>query len=116
MPSQRTDKPLLPPPPPGRLPCGAEPFSPRGRIGSITATVTTKPSATPSLLTLRPRGAIRGVALLALGGRSRSRAPSGVAQPTALRMYPFLLDLHRAGRGHGLAACQLRYRVRGYND
>ena len=39
-----------------------------------------------------------------------------MAQPTALRMYPFLLDLHRAGRGHGLAACQLRYRVRGYND
>ena len=31
-------------------------------------------------------------------------------------MYPFLLDLHRAARHDGLAACQLRYRVRGYNE
>ena len=31
-------------------------------------------------------------------------------------MYPFLLDLHRAGRDSGLAALQLRYRVRGYNE
>ena len=31
-------------------------------------------------------------------------------------MYPFLLDLHRVGRDSGLAALQLRYRLRGYND
>jgi alpha-beta hydrolase superfamily lysophospholipase len=31
-------------------------------------------------------------------------------------MYPFLLDLHRVGRDSGLAALQLRYRVRGYNE
>ena len=56
------------------------------------------------------------MALLAHGGRSESSAPASAVQATALRMYPFLLDLHRAGRGHGIATCQLRYRVRGYND
>jgi len=78
--------------------------------------VTSPPGANPALLTLQPRGEVRCVALLAHGGRSRSTAPSGALQPTALRMYPFLLDLHRAGRGAGLAACQIRYRVRGYNE
>jgi predicted alpha/beta-hydrolase family hydrolase len=78
--------------------------------------VTNSSGAKPALLTLQPRGDVRGVALLAHGGRSRSAAPTGTLQPTALRMYPFLLDLHRAGRGSGLVACQLRYRVRGYNE
>jgi dienelactone hydrolase len=31
-------------------------------------------------------------------------------------MYPFLLGIHAAGRGDGLAACQLRYRFRGFNE
>jgi predicted alpha/beta-hydrolase family hydrolase len=78
--------------------------------------VTNDPGAEPALLTLQPHGDVRGVALLAHGGRSRSTAPTGTMQPTALRMYPFLLDLHRAGRSAGLAACQLRYRLRGYNE
>ena len=78
--------------------------------------MTTHPGAEPALLTLQPRGEVRCVALLAHGGRSRSAARAGSVQPTALRMYPFLLDLHRAGRRSGLAACQLRYRLRGYND
>jgi pimeloyl-ACP methyl ester carboxylesterase len=71
---------------------------------------------TPSLVTLAPRGAIRCVALLAHGGQETSSAGVTSLQPTALRMYPFLLGIHAAGRGHGLAACQLRYRFRGFNE
>jgi dienelactone hydrolase len=71
---------------------------------------------TPSLVTLAPRGAVRCVALLAHGGQKTSTAAVSPLQPTALRMYPFLLGIHVAGRRHGLAACQLRYRVRGFND
>lgn len=58
---------------------------------------------------------MRCVALLAHGGRSVSTVPATASQATALRMYPFLVDLHRAGRRSGLAAYQLRYRVRGWN-
>jgi pimeloyl-ACP methyl ester carboxylesterase len=73
-------------------------------------------SATPALLTLAPRGAVRGVALLAHGGRSKSVAAGSRLQSPAIRMYPFLLGLHRVGRGRGIEVCQLRYRVRGYNE
>ncbi|MDX6550670.1 MAG: hypothetical protein QOJ31_1354 [Gaiellales bacterium] len=72
--------------------------------------------ATPALVTLAPRDAVRGVALFAHGGRSKSMQPGSRLQGPALRMYPFLLGVHRDGRGHGIAACQLRYRVRGYNE
>lgn len=71
---------------------------------------------TPALVTLAPRGAVRGVALFAHGGRSESAQPGSRLQPPAMRMYPFLLGVHRDGRGRGVAACQLRYRVRGYNE
>ena len=71
---------------------------------------------TPALLTLSPRGTVRAVVLLAHGGRDRSTRRAGRLHPAALRMYPFLFDLHRAGRDAGLAACQLRYRVQGYNE
>jgi dienelactone hydrolase len=71
---------------------------------------------TPSLVTLAPRGAVRCVALLAPGGQKASTAAVSSLQPTALRIYPFLLGIHAAGRRHGLATCQLRYRVRGFND
>jgi dienelactone hydrolase len=70
----------------------------------------------PALLTLAPRGAVRAVALFAHGGRSKSVQPGSRLQGPAVRMYPFLLGVHREGRGHGIAACQLRYRVRGYNE
>jgi pimeloyl-ACP methyl ester carboxylesterase len=76
----------------------------------------TTDTAMPALLTLSPRGAVRGVVLLAHGGRDRSTRRAGRLQPAALRMYPFLFDLHRAGRDAGLAACQVRYRVQGYNE
>jgi dienelactone hydrolase len=71
--------------------------------------------ASPALATLFPRGPVRAVALLAHGGRSTSTSRASRIDPAALRMYPFLLDLHRAGRDSGLAVLQLRYRVRGYN-
>jgi pimeloyl-ACP methyl ester carboxylesterase len=73
-------------------------------------------STTPSLLTLAPRSSVRGVTLLAHGGMSSSNAPGSRLQPPALRMYPILLGLHRASRSLGIATCQLRYRVRGYNE
>jgi dienelactone hydrolase len=78
--------------------------------------VTTIDGASPALVILSPRGPVRGVALLAHGGRSTSTRPASPINAAALRMYPFLVDLHRAGRDSGLAALQLRYRVRGYND
>jgi pimeloyl-ACP methyl ester carboxylesterase len=70
----------------------------------------------PALTTLSPRGAVRAVALIAHGGSESSVRPATTLDPAALRMYPFLLDLHRAGRRRGLVTCQLRYRVRGYNE
>ena len=82
---------------------------------SITETVRDA-RATPALITLAPRGAVRGVTLLAHGGRSKSLSPGSRLQAPAIRMYPFMLGVHAEGRGHGIATCQLRYRVRGYND
>jgi alpha-beta hydrolase superfamily lysophospholipase len=78
--------------------------------------VTTTDGVSPALVTLSPRGPVRGVALLAHGGRSTGTRRASRIDAAALRMYPFLLDLHRAGRDSGLAALQLRYRVRGYNE
>jgi pimeloyl-ACP methyl ester carboxylesterase len=69
----------------------------------------------PALTTLTPRGEVCAVALIAHGGSERSERPATALGPAALRMYPFLFDLHRAGRARGLLTCQLRYRVRGYN-
>jgi pimeloyl-ACP methyl ester carboxylesterase len=73
-------------------------------------------SATPALVTLAPRGAVRGVTLFVHGGRSKSVASGSRRQPPALRMYSFLMGVRRDGRGHGVAACQLRYGVRGYDE
>jgi dienelactone hydrolase len=78
--------------------------------------LTTTDGASPALVSLSPRGPVRGVALLAHGGRSTSIRRASRLDGAALRMYPFLLDLHRSGRDAGLAALQLRYRVRGYNN
>lgn len=72
-------------------------------------------SATPALVTLA-RGAVRGFTLFVHRGRSNSVAPSSRLQPPALRMYSFQLGVRREGRGNGVAACQLRYWVRGYDE
>jgi dienelactone hydrolase len=70
----------------------------------------------PGLITMAPRGAPRGVVLLAHGGREQSHRRDSHARPPALRMLPFLADIARAGRRHGLVVAQLRYRVVGFND
>jgi len=59
---------------------------------------------------------VRGVALIAHGGKSQSSVPDSNLRTPALRMFPFVGDLARAGRRGGLAVAQLRYRVIGYND
>jgi hypothetical protein len=70
----------------------------------------------PSAWTLAPAGTARAIAIVAHGGRANSTAPASRAGRPALRMYPFTIGLHRAGRRAGLAVAQLRYRVVGYND
>ena len=70
----------------------------------------------PSLFTIAPKSASRGVALIAHGGRERSNVRDSNLRPPALRMLPFSADLARTGRRMGLAVAQLRYRVVGYND
>lgn len=81
--------------------------------GSIAAAL---PERAPSLVTLAPGGPARGVALIAHGGRLKSTLPDSNLRSPALRMFPFLGDIARAGRRGGLAVAQLRYRVVGYND
>jgi pimeloyl-ACP methyl ester carboxylesterase len=81
--------------------------------GTIAAAV---PDRSPSLVTVPPLRKARGVALLAHGGKSRSAAPDSNLRTPALRMFPFVADLARAGRRGGLAVAQLRYRMVGYND
>jgi predicted esterase len=81
--------------------------------GTIAPALADRP---PSLFTIAPKSAARGVALIAHGGKSRSELPDSNLRPTALRMLPFSADLARAGRQAGLAVAQLRYRVVGYND
>jgi pimeloyl-ACP methyl ester carboxylesterase len=100
---------------PGRSPV-AEPRSSWNQSSSIGPTVTMHDGAAPALTTLEPRAAARCAVLIAHGGHSRSTRPGSPLQPPALRMYPFLWALHRAGSRSGLLACQLRYGVRGYND
>jgi len=81
--------------------------------GTIAAAV---PDPSPSLVTVAPRSQARGVALIAHGGKSKSTASDSNLRTPALRMFPFMADLARAGRHGGLAVAQLRYRVVGYND
>jgi hypothetical protein len=61
-------------------------------------------SATPALVTLAPRGAVRGFTLFMHGGRSNSVASGSRLQPPALRMYSFQMGVRRDGRGYGVAA------------
>jgi len=69
-----------------------------------------------ALLALGPRGPVRGIVLLAHGGREQDEGRPGLLSPAALRMWSFALDLHRAGRSRGLLTCQIGYRIAGYND
>ena len=72
--------------------------------------------AKPSLVALSPRGAVRGIVLLAHGGRESGTGRPSRLSPAALRIAPLQLDLHLAGRARGLLTCAIRYRMAGYND
>lgn len=73
-------------------------------------------SPAPGLITVGPRGAARGVVLLAHGGAKQGAARDSHLRPPSLRMLPFLADIARAGRGRGLAVAQLRYRHVAFNE
>jgi pimeloyl-ACP methyl ester carboxylesterase len=62
----------------------------------------------------RPRE-VRSVVLIAHGGQETGGRRPALLGPAALRMYPFAVDLWRAGRAHGVAVGQVRYRTRGWN-
>src|SRR5580704_5522667 len=67
-------------------------------------------------LTERPAAGItRAVMLVLPGGQATSVKPASTRQLTALRMRPFAVGIHRAGRDAGLAVWLVRYRYRGWN-
>jgi predicted esterase len=67
-------------------------------------------------LTERPAaGTTRAVMLVLPGGQATSVKPASTRQLTALRMRPFAVGIHRAGRDAGLAVWLVRYRYRGWN-
>lgn len=72
-------------------------------------------SGDPGLRIHRPRGEIRGVAVVLHGGRSESSLPVRPSQVAVLRMIPFDRALRHAGARHGLAVVRLLFRVRGWN-
>lgn len=63
----------------------------------------------------RPRGPVRGIAVVLHGGRSTSVAPVRRYQLAVVRMQPFAASLRRHGRADGLLVAQVRYTVRGWN-
>lgn len=69
----------------------------------------------PKLTVARPKGAVRGVALVLHGGRETSTKPVRPGNMAALRMRPFARALRAAGNSSGLAVARLRYDVRGWN-
>src|ERR1700686_571598 len=70
----------------------------------------------PYLVTPPPPARVRGVGLLAHGGREVGTAvPSRFAQGL-LRLAPIARALARRGAPDGLLVAQLRYRMAGYND
>ena len=69
----------------------------------------------PSVLVRAATAPVRAVALVLPGGKADSLAPTSPGQLTALRMRPFVTELHRRGGRHGLEVRALRYRVRGWN-
>ncbi|HEU5470374.1 MAG TPA: alpha/beta fold hydrolase [Actinophytocola sp.] len=57
----------------------------------------------------------RAVVLVLHGGQEQSRRRAHRLRPAYLRMLPFALDLHRAGRRQGVAVWLLCNRYRGWN-
>ena len=59
---------------------------------------------------------VRGVVLIAHGGKETSELPAKRWSLALGRMVLFARNLEHAGVEHGLLVAQLRYRVTGYND
>ena len=72
--------------------------------------------ARPSLVLSPPPREIRGIALLAHGGRERGTLTPGPLARPALRLNSVARHLLRRGRRHGLLVARLRYRVSGFNE
>jgi len=91
--------------------------APELRDSETAATEKREPAAGRPFLTLStPPGVIRGVVLVAHGGREHGTEAPGRFSPVRLRMLPFARHLARKGASHGVAVAQLGYRVAGYND
>ena len=58
---------------------------------------------------------VRGVVVVAHGGREVSTAPTTAVQPAVLRMVPVAAAIGRAVRGRGVLIRRPRFRVRGWN-
>jgi pimeloyl-ACP methyl ester carboxylesterase len=58
---------------------------------------------------------IRGAVVVAHGGKSDSTEPTGPLELAVLRMTPLANAIRRALRGYGVAVCQPRFEVRGWN-
>jgi pimeloyl-ACP methyl ester carboxylesterase len=58
---------------------------------------------------------IRGAVVVAHGGTSVSTAPTGPLELAVLRMAPLANAIRRALRGYGVAVCQPRFEVKGWN-
>lgn len=73
------------------------------------------PSHDPLIILPAPRR-VRGVVVVAHGGSARSEADAPPWSGPALRLWPFTLGAWLRGAGSGVAAAQIRYRRRGWND
>ena len=70
----------------------------------------------PYLVTSAAPADVRGVAVLAHGGREVGTAVPSCFAHGLLRMVPIARALSRRGMADGLLVAQLRYRMAGYND
>ena len=58
---------------------------------------------------------IRGAVVVAHGGKSASTAPTSPLEPAVLRMVPLANAIRRGLRGYGVAVCQPRFELKGWN-
>ncbi len=58
---------------------------------------------------------IRGAVVVAHGGKSVSTEPTSPLELAVLRMGPLANAIRRALRGHGVAVCQPRFELKGWN-
>src|ERR1700728_4590086 len=58
---------------------------------------------------------IRGAVVVAHGGKSVSTEPTGPLELAVLRMAPLANAIRRALRGCGVAVCQPRFEVKGWD-